>query len=209
MNSKRLYILGTGWLAQEFFALATDAKVSIESFVENEDPEKVGNLLCGRPIIWIDKLPPDAECICAISSNSRQRFIHQVEGKAKFGCLIHPSSVILPNTSIGEGTIISTGALIASNTTIGSHVFINRGVQIGHHTKIADYVRIMPGANIAGLVVIGETTYVGMGAIILERIKIGKEVTIAAGAVVIRDLPDNVLVAGNPAVIKKRGVDVK
>ena len=209
MLPKELYILGTGWLAQEFFALATDAHISVAAFVENEDPEKDGKRLCDRPIIWVDKLPPHSQCVCAVSSNSRQRFIRQVEGKTEFGCLIHPSSVILPNTSIGEGTVVSTGALIASNITIGRHVFINRGVQIGHHTKIADYVRIMPGANIAGLVMIGETTYVGMGAIILERLKIGKEVTIAAGAVVIQDLPDNVLVAGNPAVIKKRGVDVK
>lgn len=209
MNPKRLYILGTGWLAQEFFALATDSGVFVQAFVENEDISKDGKQLCGRPIIWVDNLPPDSLCVCAISSNSRQRFIGQVAGKTGFANLVHPSSTILPNTNIGEGTVVSTGVLIASNTVIGRHVFVNRGATIGHHTHIGDYVRIMPAANIAGLVTVGEATFVGMGAIILERLKIGKEVTIAAGAVVIEDLPDNVLVAGNPATIKKRNVAVK
>ena len=80
---------------------------------------------------------------------------------------------------------------------------------MGHHTRIADFVTIQPGANIAGLVEIGEASYVGMGAIVIERRKIGKGVTIAAGSVVTRDVPDHALVAGNPAVIKKEGIEAK
>jgi acetyltransferase-like isoleucine patch superfamily enzyme len=45
-----------------------------------------------------------------------------------------------------------------------------------------------------------------MGAIVIERLTIGAGVTIAAGSVVTKDVPDHALVAGAPAVIKKRGV---
>ena len=41
---------------------------------------------------------------------------------------------------------------------------------------------------------------------ILERLTIGRGVTIAAGSLVKRDIPDHALVAGDPAVVKKRGV---
>jgi acetyltransferase EpsM len=142
-----------------------------------------------------------------LSTTKRRLFINQVEGKAVFTNLVHPSSTILPGGSLGEGTVISTGVLIASQTSIGRHVFINRGARIGHHTRIENFVTIQPGANIAGVIEIGEASYIGMGAIIIERRKIGKGVTIAAGAVVTQDVPDQVLVAGNPAVIKKKGIE--
>ncbi|WP_295070476.1 DapH/DapD/GlmU-related protein [uncultured Fibrobacter sp.] len=50
---------------------------------------------------------------------------------------------------------------------------------------------------------IGDNCYIGSGATILGPVKIGNNVTIAAGSVVIHDIPDNSLVAGNPATVKK------
>ena len=44
---------------------------------------------------------------------------------------------------------------------------------------------------------------VGVGATILGLIRIGNNVSIGAHAVVISDIPDNVVVAGIPAKIKK------
>jgi sugar O-acyltransferase (sialic acid O-acetyltransferase NeuD family) len=204
-----LLILGTGVLAEEFFALASHAGIHVAVFVENLDKKKVGTSLCERPVIWYEDVPNGAPCICALSTTKRKRYINQMENIATFVNLVHPSSIILPNTTIGEGTAISTGVLIASNTVIGRHVFINRGARVGHHTKVGNFVTIQPGANIAGLIEIGESTYIGMGAIIIERLKIGRGVTIAAGSVITKDIPDHVLVAGNPGVIKKKSIDAR
>jgi sugar O-acyltransferase (sialic acid O-acetyltransferase NeuD family) len=202
-----LYILGTGLLAEEFSALAETSGFAVQAFVENMDPAKVGGRLCKRSVIWVDTLPADAPCVCALSTTRRTRFIEQVIGRAAFATLVHPSSVVLPSTELGEGTVVSTGVLIGCNSRIGRHVFINRGSRVGHHTRIGDFVTIQPGANIAGANEIGDQTYIGMGAIIVERLKIGRGVTVAAGSVVKRDVPDHTLVAGSPAVIKKRGVE--
>lgn len=206
---ERLYILGTGVLAEEFFALATDMDVKVEGFVENLEPAKDGDTLCGRPILWFDKLPLGAPCVCALSTTRRSRFIDDVEERADFVNLVHPSSTILPGTELGPGTVVSTGVLIASNTRVGRHVFLNRGARLGHHTEVGDFVTIQPGANIAGLVRLGDRAYIGMGAIVVERSTIGRATTVAAGAVVIEDVPDHVLVAGVPAVIKKREIDAR
>jgi acetyltransferase-like isoleucine patch superfamily enzyme len=46
---------------------------------------------------------------------------------------------------------------------------------------------------------IGDGTWVGARAIILPGVTIGRRCLIAAGAVVSRDVPDDTLVAGNPA----------
>lgn len=51
---------------------------------------------------------------------------------------------------------------------------------------------------------IGDNVWVGARAVILPGVTIGNNVVVAAGRVVNRDVPDNVVVAGVPAVIKKR-----
>lgn len=204
-----LYILGTGVLAEEFEALARDAGVRVAAFVENLDPNKAGRSLRDRPILWVDDLPEGAPCVCALSTTKRRSYVEQVQNRAEFVNLVHPSSVILPGTTMGPGTVVSAGCVLASHSSIGGHVFINRRASIGHHTRIGDFVTIQPGANIAGCVEIAEAAYIGMGSIVIERRRIGTGVTVAAGAVVIRDVPGHVMVAGNPAVVKKEGVDAR
>ena len=51
---------------------------------------------------------------------------------------------------------------------------------------------------------IGDNVWVGAGAVILPGCKIGNNSVIAAGAVVCNDVPNNVMVAGVPAKIKKK-----
>jgi hypothetical protein len=46
---------------------------------------------------------------------------------------------------------------------------------------------------------IGDDVFLGAGAIILPGVKIGNRVCIGAGSVVTHDVPDNCVVAGNPA----------
>ena len=202
---KPLFILGTGLLAEEFFALALSSGITVEAFVENLDMSKVGAALCERPIIGMNDLPRGAACVCALSTTKRRQYIEQVADRAAFVNLVHPTTSILPGTTLGHGSVASTGVLVGSNTTIGQHVFLNRGARVGHHARIGDFVTIQPGANIAGAGEIGEETYVGMGAIVLERLTIGRGVTIAAGSLVKRDVPDYALVAGSPATVKKLG----
>lgn len=202
-----MYILGTGLLAEELFAVALHAGIRVDAFVENAVPERAGETLCERPVLWVDDFPQGGKCVCALSTTKRTRFIEQVRDRAEFTTLIHPSAVVLPGSTVGAGTILSVGVVVASNTRIGEHVFVNRAARIGHHTRIGDTCTIQPGANIAGAIEIGERAYLGMGAIITERKKIGQQATVAAGAVVIDDVPDRTLVAGVPAKIKKTDVD--
>lgn len=52
---------------------------------------------------------------------------------------------------------------------------------------------------------IGNNVSIGAGAIIIGGIHVGDNVVIGAGSVVVKDIPNNVVVAGNPArIIKNR-----
>ncbi|KAM0334216.1 hypothetical protein ACHAQA_001237 [Verticillium albo-atrum] len=56
-------------------------------------------------------------------------------------------------------------------------------------------------------ITVGEDCWFGGNCIVLPGVTIGRGVTIGAGSVVTKDVPDHVVVAGNPArVIKKVGV---
>lgn len=53
-------------------------------------------------------------------------------------------------------------------------------------------------------VVIGNNVWIGWGCIILKGVTIGDNSIVAAGSVVLKDIPSNVLAAGNPAIVKKK-----
>jgi acetyltransferase-like isoleucine patch superfamily enzyme len=53
-------------------------------------------------------------------------------------------------------------------------------------------------------IIIEENVWIGANAVILPGVKIGKNSIIGAGAIVTKDVPPNVVVAGNPAKIIKK-----
>ena len=107
------------------------------------------------------------------------------------------------NVNIGYGVSILHGVVIESGVSIGDGCLINLNCTITHGSILGNFCEIGPGAMIAGNAQIGEYSTLGAGAIILPNVKVGKHVTVAAGAVVTKDMPDNVMVAGIPAIIKK------
>lgn len=50
---------------------------------------------------------------------------------------------------------------------------------------------------------IGDNVYLGANVVIIGDINIGNNVTVGAGSVVVKDVPDNAIVAGNPARVIK------
>ena len=104
--------------------------------------------------------------------------------------------------------------------TIGKNVIINKGATIlsPGGVVIEDHVLIGPEVKIAtvnhdfnnrhdilhfGKVTIKKNAWIGIGAIICPGVTIGQNAVVAAGAVVTKDVPDNVLVGGNPAKVIK------
>lgn len=57
------------------------------------------------------------------------------------------------------------------------------------------------GKTKIGKVVIGNNCFIGYGSIILPNVKIGDNCIIGAGTVVTKSIPENSIVAGNPAKI--------
>ena len=52
-------------------------------------------------------------------------------------------------------------------------------------------------------IILGDNVWIGMNSLVLKGVEIGKNAIVAAHAVVTKDVPENALVAGNPARVVK------
>lgn len=114
---------------------------------------------------------------------------------------IHPQANISTQIKLGDGTLICRGACINPFSVIGKGVIINTAAIVEHECIIGDYAHIAPGAVLAGNVKIGNGSFVGANAVVKQGVEIGKNVIIGAGAVILKDVPDNLIMVGNPAKI--------
>lgn len=152
------------------------------------------------------------------------RFIHETS--------IVETNDIGDGTKIWAFSHICKGAKIGANCTIGEGVYIGNNVTIGDNCKIQNNSLVYEGVTLEDNVFFGPNTVttndfvpsvsgdwkndgrfrktlfkkgcsVGANSVIVCGITIGQNSLIGAGSVVTKDVPDESLVYGNPAKLKK------
>lgn len=125
----------------------------------------------------------------------------EVGDETKIGAFVE----IQKNATVGRRCKISSHTFICEGVVIEDNVFIGHGVTFTNDT----YPRAT--ASDGGLqteadwkvqpTVIRRGASIGSGATILCNVSVGENSIVGAGSVVTRDVPPNVIVAGNPARI--------
>ena len=130
---------------------------------------------------------------------------------------IPESSIVFPPFHCDHGHGIRLGKHVFVNAnctfldgayiTIGDHTLVGPDVKIytPHHPM--DYVARRESKEHAYPVTIGDDCWIGGGAIICPGVTIGNRCVIGAGSVVTKNMLDDSVVAGNPAVIIRRSSD--
>lgn len=130
-----------------------------------------------------------------------------IGAKTKIG----PFVEIQKNAKVGERCKISSHTFICEGVTIEDEVFVGHGVvfvndrypkattESGELTTEADWILrptlVKRGASI------------GSGAVIMCDVTIGAKALVGAGAVVTKDVPDGMIVVGNPARVLNKVVN--
>lgn len=108
---------------------------------------------------------------------------------------------------LGANAFVNSDAILMDDAaiTIGGDVRIGPRAQLltalhpmdDHELRRGGWERPVP-------ITIGENTWLGGGVIVCPGVTIGENSVIGAGSVVVRDVPDHVFAAGNPARVIRR-----
>lgn len=136
-------------------------------------------------------------------ADAAQHLLTELLGAIGAGVHIKPPLFVDYGSSIriGAGTFINYGlmALDVAAITIGEDVQIGPNVQLLTPTHPVEPGPRRAKWEAAKPIVIGDNVWLGGGAIVLAGVSIGENSVVGAGAVVTKDVPANVVVAGNPA----------
>lgn len=146
--------------------------------------------------------------------------------------MIHPTSEVQSQnigagTQIWQHCVILKKAVIGKNCNINYNVFIENDVIIGDNVTVKSGVQLWDGLTIENDVFIGpNVTFtndsrprskqvykllrtkirkgasIGANSTIIGGLTIGKYAMVGAGSVITKNIPDNALFVGNPAILK-------
>lgn len=157
-------------------------------------------------------LNPPALSTTRVEMSENSRFVLESNIIILSGCYITVSKN--GELSLGENSYLSQEIIINCR----SNIKIGKNVMIGYQSIIMDYDghTIYETDNISENnylyggatkpIIIGDNVWIGSRAIILKGVKIGSGSIVGAYSCVTSDVPENSIVAGNPAKIIKENI---
>ena len=124
--------------------------------------------------------------------------------KDKFTNFIHPSVMLAKSAKIGYGNVLLANVVVNCNAIIGNFNTVNSGTLLGHDITIgnnnffAGQVCVGSGLNI------GDMNFIGLNTSIRNGISIGNGNIIGMSSNITKDVTDDNVLYGNPAVIKPK-----
>lgn len=206
-----MIVVGGGGLALQ---LLDDLKASFSNGLQFYADHNNYRPLIKANFVTLENLPkPDSskqgggkDLIIAVGGpEARQKLFYNFKDIG-----FNPVTFISPRAQVSEwakvatGTVILSGAILEAGVQVGTGCLINVKATITHECSLGSFVEVGPSVTIVGQVTVGDNTFIGTGTTIIPGVRIGKNVLIAAGSVVTQDIPDYSMVAGVPAMVKKK-----
>ena len=204
---KKLILIGGGGHCKSVIDVAESAGWSIAGILDTH--EKVDEKVLGYSVLGTDDMisqfANDHLFIITVGhiKNADLRIkLHEKVFKAggKLAVIIAQDAHVSPHAVVGEGSVIMHKAVVNADAKIGKGCIINTMSNIEHDAIIGDYCHISTGAMINGNCVVGDHIFVGSGTVLSNGISITANCVIAAGSIVRKNISENGIYAGNPAI---------
>lgn len=193
--------------SQAYHCLRHNPDITMIGFLDG-NPRTHGEKYLGLPVLGdfdaIPSLQKDAGLRGAIAAVGDNVVRARITARLRAAGLqivraIHPQVMIESPRGIGDGVILEMGAAVHALAEVGEGCFMGTATIMAHHCTVGRYTTLSGGVSTGGGVAIGSFCLIGVGASIHPHRHIGSNVIVGVGAAVVKDVPDNVVVAGVPA----------
>lgn len=182
-------------------------KYEIVGFFD-DDAKCHGKTIEGIPIIGVTELLKEDKykgCFFSIAFGNNHLKHDMTIKLIDFGLkpenLFHPTSVLAQNITLGNGIWAAANVVVNPGCKIYDGVVLNTAATMDHDCLIESFVNISPGCHLSGRTKVGKFAFLGTGVVTIPDTQIGQNSIVGAGSVVIKNVPDNVTVAGIPAKV--------
>jgi len=206
------YIYGAGGFGVETLEICMSAmsagtapQRSLCFIVDNSTETDV----LGYPVVPLSHCTPGMWVTIAVGEPAVREMLARraVEAGLLLTSAIAPSSVISPTATIEDGAIVAPFTSVQARAFIGRNAAVNTMAIVGHDVHVAENAVISSMVNLGGAVKVGARAYVGMGALIREKLTVESDSIVSMGSIVHRDVPEAVIVMGDPARVIRRNDD--
>lgn len=186
LKKKNISTFGTGFVCEDFVVIKKPVKIGRNAFIRSHTVIYHGNVI-GNDFV------------------------------TGHGVLIRENNKIGNNVSIGSHSVIEHDVVIGNNCRIHSNSFIPEFTVLEHDAWIGPSVVITNSKyprsknskrDLKGVKVL-KGAKIGAGSVILPGVTIGKNSLVGAGSVVTKDVDNDCVVAGNPAVVINKITRIK
>lgn len=147
-------------------------------------------------------------CVVAVGAPLVRRCMIDRYNLKIFTNVVAKLALVDESVELGLGNQVAPNSIIMPNSVLGNHTIINIAATVSHDTVIGDFATLCPGVHVGGSVNIGKGVFLGIGSSISNGVSIADGVVLGAGSVLVADADVlNGVYVGVPAKLKKVNED--
>jgi len=211
MEQKDLILIGGGGHCKSVIDVVESAGYHILGILDM--PEDVGKSVLDYKVIGTDEDIPQfvdkVEFLITVGFIKnpviRIRIYNKVkDAGGKLATIVASTARVSRFATLGEGTIVMHQALVNAGAKVGANCIINTFCDIEHDAIIGNQCHISTGSMINGNCQIGERTFIGSQSVLANGIRVGDDIIVGAGSFVRKNIIEEGIYSGNPAILKKK-----